>query len=193
MRIILIVFILIFNFQSWTKADDISEFEIEGISIGDSALDYFSVDQLINEKTFYYKNKKYAGIIYFENLEIYDDLQITFDPNDKNFKIVSIEGSLTFKENFEDCYKKQEEIVKHFEKVFPNLKKISYEQPHAIDKSGNSKGRSVDFEFKNRDSIRVVCMDWSEELTEKNNWFDNLAVSVITDEFLDWVTKEAYN
>ena len=36
-------------------------------------------------------------------------------------------------------------------------------------------------------------MDWSEELTEKNNWFDNLAVSVITDEFLDWVTKEAYN
>ena len=62
-----------------------------------------------------------------------------------------------------------------------------------VDKSNDSIGRAVDFEFKNRDSIRVICMDWSEELTEKNNWYDNLAVTVITDEFLDWVTNEAYN
>ena len=191
-KIFLSVLILILSFQPWTKADDISEFEIEGISIGDSALEHFNINELINDKTYYYKNKKYAGIIYFDNLEIYDDLQITFDPNDKNFKIVAIEGGLIFKENFKDCFKKQNEIVKDFEKIFPNLKKISYEQSHDIDKSGNSKGKAVDFEFKNRDSIRVICMDWSEELTKKNNWFDNLAVSVITDQFLDWVSNEAY-
>ena len=34
--------ILNFIFQSWTNADDIRDFEIEGISIGDSALDYFT-------------------------------------------------------------------------------------------------------------------------------------------------------
>ena len=193
MRVFLAVLVLIFSLQSWTKADDIRDFQIEGISIGDSALDFFKKKQLINEDTYFYKNKKYAGIIYFDNLEIYDDLQITFDPNDKNFNIVAIEGGLIFKENFQDCYKKQKEIVKDFENIFPNLKKISYEQAHAVDKSGNSKGKAVDFEFKNRDSIRVICMDWSRELTKKNNWFDNLAVSVITSEFLDWVTDEAYN
>jgi len=186
------VLVLIFIFQSWSMANDISEFEIEGISIGDSALKHFNINQLINDKTYYYKNKKYAGIIYFDNLEIYDDLQITFDPNDKNFKIVAVEGNLIFKENFEGCLKKQNEIVKDFEKIFPNLKKISYEQPHDIDKTGNSIGKAVDFEFKNRDSIRVICMDWSKELSKKNNWTDNLSVSVITDEFLDWVTNYAY-
>ena len=36
MRIFLSILILIFSFQSWTKADDIRDFEIEGISIGDS-------------------------------------------------------------------------------------------------------------------------------------------------------------
>ena len=36
MKIFLSVLILIFNFQSWTKADDIKDFEIEGMSVGDS-------------------------------------------------------------------------------------------------------------------------------------------------------------
>ena len=38
----LLVLVLTFNFQSLTKADDIRDFEIEGMSIGDSALDFFS-------------------------------------------------------------------------------------------------------------------------------------------------------
>ena len=182
-----------FSLQSSSFANDITEFEIEGISVGDSALDHFNINDLINNKTYYYKNEKYAGMIFFDNLEIYDDLQITFDPNDKDLKIVSVEGALVYRESIDECYAKQKEIVKDFEKVFPDLEKISYEQPHALDKSNDSIGRAVDFEFKNRDSIRVICMDWSEELTEKNNWYDNLAVTVITDEFLDWVTNEAYN
>ena len=40
MRIFLLALILIISLQSWTKADDISKLEIEGISIGDSALDF---------------------------------------------------------------------------------------------------------------------------------------------------------
>ena len=46
MKIFLTVLILIFSFQSWVKSDDISEFDIEGISIGDSALDFFSREQI---------------------------------------------------------------------------------------------------------------------------------------------------
>ena len=41
MRIFLAVLVLIFSLQSFTKADDISEFEIEGMSIGDSAVRLF--------------------------------------------------------------------------------------------------------------------------------------------------------
>ena len=39
---LLLILILILNFQALTKADDISEFEIEGISIGESVLKYYS-------------------------------------------------------------------------------------------------------------------------------------------------------
>ena len=41
MKKLFIIIIIFISFQSWTKADDIRDFEIEGISIGDSALDYF--------------------------------------------------------------------------------------------------------------------------------------------------------
>ena len=46
MRIILAILILIFSFQPFTKADDIKDFQIEGISIGDSLLDYFNMEEV---------------------------------------------------------------------------------------------------------------------------------------------------
>ena len=46
MKRLLLILILTLSFQSWTKADDIRDFEIEGMSIGDSLLDYFSKDKI---------------------------------------------------------------------------------------------------------------------------------------------------
>ena len=40
MRVFIVALVLIFSFQSWTKADDIRDFEIEGMSIGDSLLNF---------------------------------------------------------------------------------------------------------------------------------------------------------
>ena len=44
MKVFIAVLVLIFSLQSWTKADDIRDLQIEGVSIGDSALNYFSED-----------------------------------------------------------------------------------------------------------------------------------------------------
>ena len=41
MKRLLLILILTLSFQTLAKADDIRDFEIEGISIGDSALKYF--------------------------------------------------------------------------------------------------------------------------------------------------------
>ena len=46
MRIFLTALVLIFSLQSWAKADDIRDFEIEGMSVGDSLLNYFSKEQI---------------------------------------------------------------------------------------------------------------------------------------------------
>ena len=45
MRTFITVLIIIFNLQTWTKADDIRDFEIEGISIGESLMDHMNIKQ----------------------------------------------------------------------------------------------------------------------------------------------------
>ena len=70
MRLFLSVLILIFGFQSWAKADDIRDFEIEGMSIGDSLLDYFSEDEIKQYK----QETQYPGSDRFIILTIEDIL-----------------------------------------------------------------------------------------------------------------------
>ena len=48
MNRLLLILILTLSFQTLTKADDIKDFQIEGMSIGDSLLDFFSEDEIIN-------------------------------------------------------------------------------------------------------------------------------------------------
>ena len=58
MKVFIAVLVLIFSLQSLTKADDISEFEIEGISIGDSLLDIFTKKEIDSIEPTYYPNSK---------------------------------------------------------------------------------------------------------------------------------------
>ena len=104
MRIFIAVLVLIFSLQSLTKADDIRDFEIEGISIGDSLLDYFSKNNNEKEKkskfAHWYKDGKFVqiGIGKFSNLKkklnIYDDMGVVLKPNDLTYKIHSVVGRI---------------------------------------------------------------------------------------------------
>ena len=46
MKRLLLILILTFSFQSLAKADDIRDFEVEGMSVGDSLLDYFNIEEI---------------------------------------------------------------------------------------------------------------------------------------------------
>ena len=50
MKIFITVLVLIFSLQSGIKADDIRDFQIEGISVGDSLLNYFNDAVIIENK-----------------------------------------------------------------------------------------------------------------------------------------------
>ena len=58
MKKLFIIIIIFISFQTWTKADDIRDFEIEGISVGDSALDYFTKNEIDNSGKIYFPNSK---------------------------------------------------------------------------------------------------------------------------------------
>ena len=68
MRIILSLIIVLLNIQSWTKADDIREFEIEGLSIGDSALNFFPKNEIDSRKKigFVYEKKDFYSATFYE-------------------------------------------------------------------------------------------------------------------------------
>ena len=65
------LFLILFSLQTSSWADDISDFEIEGVSIGDSLLDYFSEDEINNKKYFLFENKKWGAFLNFSSFKLY--------------------------------------------------------------------------------------------------------------------------
>ena len=94
MRVFLAVLVLIFSLQSWTKADDIRDFEIEGISIGDNALDYFKKEKIDSNKSYYPNSKKFIMIdgSFDRTLQIYDEFYVTYQDNKKRISSWAIQG-----------------------------------------------------------------------------------------------------
>ena len=91
MRIFLTVLILIFSFQSLTKSDDIKDFQIEGMSVGDSLLNFFDKSKIDNEKIVLLgKVKKFLRFVTYQNLKTYDKVLIYFINEKDNYKISSI-------------------------------------------------------------------------------------------------------
>ena len=84
----LIILILIFNLSNFSFADDIRDFQIEGMGIGDSALDFFPEEVIKNNiELDYYKNIKnkkfYLSEFYkFPIFKTYDALQVVLKTND---------------------------------------------------------------------------------------------------------------
>ena len=65
MRIFIAVLVLILTLQSFTKADDIRDFEIEGISVEDSLLNHFTKKELDNALEIYNYPGSNKFIYYF--------------------------------------------------------------------------------------------------------------------------------
>ena len=102
-----LIFILILNFQSFSKADDISDFEIEGMSINKSVLDFMSVDEVLDNTIPYFETKRtyfITGIV--TNLKLYDQVEIYLKSNDNKFIIKTIVAGL-FIDDLDQCLKKK--------------------------------------------------------------------------------------
>ena len=119
MRIIIIIITFFINLQSITKADDIRDFEIEGISIGDSLLEKISKKDIENQQNFFpdkgyvYNSKKYYSLTFRQsdslNLSQYDQVQLHIKDDDKKFILESVSG--LNKMSSENCYKQIENII----------------------------------------------------------------------------------
>ena len=190
MKKFLTILILTLTFQAPSLADDIRNFKIEGMTIGDSALDYFSEDQIKNNKRNYYNNDEFfpSELEYLPSFKIYDAIQIAYKSEDKHYKLHGVSGFIDFPKNIKDCSEKTKEIIKDVSELFPDTKKEKYKGKHEGDPSGKSIVNKTIFKLDSG-SIEIACNDWSKQI----GYLDTLRVSIKTREFNTWLRNKAYN
>ena len=186
MRIFIIVLVLILSFQSWTKADVAKDFEIEGMTIDDSLLDFFSEEEIIkNKQEAQYPNDDHILTSFYKhkNFTTYEMILVAHKKNDKNYIITSIGGNIFFKDNINDCFTKKSEIEKEFDLLFNTVEKYSEKIKKDYDKTGNSYSHLIEYEFKNGDTIQITCDDWSKKLSDEETLWDSLSVNIQSSNF----------
>ena len=175
-------------------AEDISELQIEGISIGDSLLDHYSKKKIL-KKTTYEKeqgNNKDVGFVYLEgneeNFENYRRIKIGYKTNDQYFKIILITAFVNINKDINKCIIKKQEITKDLKNIFYNndFQDSGWKQ-HAFD--ATSRTNSSIFYFSTNSNyvsfVRVICYDWSKE----SGYNDQLRVELVSSEYYEWLSS----
>ena len=184
-----LVLVLIFSLQSWSKADDIRDFQIEGMSIGDSLLDYFSEKEIKSNTNYngysYIKEKKFVDFeIYEKNrFDKYDGVQIAFDRNDNQYLIHSISAGIFYKE-ISICYSDMTEVTNQIKLMFKNIETDLNKKLDHPEKKGTALSNWFNLE---EGSISVMCTDWNKEVEQAHGWSDSMRVEIRTNEFERWI------
>ena len=185
MRIFLAVLVLISSCQSLAKADDIRDFQIEGMSIGDSLLDYFNEDEI--KLQFPYRKDTFGHVVLNKgSYQTFDNMQFHLKKDDKEYKIHALEGLILFYDNIKECYPKKKEIVNDLKHLFSNSEIENIKSNHYLDKTGKSKVDETIFWIDTGETIRIGCYDWSEEF----DYGDKLTVAILSKEITKFFIDE---
>jgi hypothetical protein len=204
MKNIILVMLSILSFStSPVIADDISSYQIEGISIGESLLDYMSEDKILSEiertKEWYPHLKepyKYANVYLGGKFNNFDYLGFVIENNqtnqyvsnkDEKYIIQSILGNKDYIENFDACINKRDDIANLFSKSFPNTQKSEELLKHGVDPSGKSIIDAVYFNFDSGASIEASCSNLDEDFRRQIKWSEGLTIVIHPKHIIDWL------
>ena len=126
MKRLLIILILTFSFQNLSKADDIREFEIEGIAMGNSALDFFSEQKLKTKisRPINLKNTLYTQSCFNNYGDLYDRICVAYKKDSSKKIIESIQAQIRYNEDVMNvCREEQRKIDKDLSLLFKNLER----------------------------------------------------------------------
>ena len=190
-KTLLTLFVLLFS--SSVVAEDISDFQIEGISIGDSLLDYMSEEEILKEieinkgRYFFLEDNSFFVEVYkFEDLKTYDSMSFFVKPDDKKFLIYGVKGAIDYSEDFKGCIKKQNEIVNEISEMLRYAKKDEGTYNHRGDVTNRSVVKFVRFTYDSGGNIIIQCYDFEENLRIKNDWMEPLDIAIDTEELKKW-------
>jgi len=203
-KIFFLIFLII-QFQNISLADDIQKFQIEGMSIGDSALNYFSEAQLEeNEQDWHNYSYKEYSTSFMPGKGVYDWFLVTYRNDDYNFKIKALVGGIK-KKNYDNkgCNNYLDAITLNVSELFKNAKqenKKKYELTTDASRTypftGKSVVTSVSFNFPDDGAIIIACYNMDKKanqvafINSNLNQNDSFRISVRSHEFANYLKKK---
>ena len=196
MKKIFFLIIWILTFQTQSLADNIRYFQIEGMSIGDSALDYFSESQLENnEQGWHNYTYNEFSTSYMPGKGFYNWFLVTYKNDDNNFIIEGLVGGLE-KSNYDnkECNNKLDVTALNISELFKNTKrskkklyKVEYNSRKVFqeaNQSGKSTATSISFDFNDKGKIILSCYDMDKATNQIDspikdiNQFDSFRIDI---------------
>ena len=174
-------------FINSSQADDIDikDFEIEGMSIGDSLLDFFSDETINKALDESHKGKLFiTKTIRLKDSDMYEYVQVSYRTSDKNKKLYSVVGVKVFPDNIKKCKKEMKKIVSEFSVLFNFAIKKDWGKYNMS--SGQGHYFPVSFDFKDSSRAMVACYDWSKESGIK----DNLKVTLYSAKYREYLATQ---
>ena len=188
MKKLLLILVLLFSFQPLSTAEDIRDFQIEGMSLDDSLLKYFTENEIKKNSKPYFKNKKYTPIEinHHKKFKTYYGVDISFLTNDPKYKIKSIKGVIDYRnKDMKKCKKELARIANEISSLFVNFIKTKIKtSKHIADPTGKSKHTDIAFYSPKKDIVTVYCTDYSVE----SGWMDHLGIEIKTKKFNDFLS-----
>ncbi len=188
MKNFFLIISILFSVVNNSIANNLEDFEIEGISVGESLLDYATEEKIRSiDAGFEYKTDQFTTYRFekIHELKQYDKLNVSVKKNDKNFKIVGVTGIYYYK-NLDECNKLKKEIQSYIKKEF----KIDDSQITKFASDMDKTGKSIIYgiqnylkPYPNLESININCYDFTKE----SSMNANLKVSVNTHEFMKFI------
>ena len=181
--------LIFFSFSAPTFADDVRDFQIEGMSIGDSLLDYMSEEEIKENVGFVYEDGKFTVSIYNKSSEMYDMVGIEYKSKDKTYKIHGTQGMIYFENNIEGCYEKQDEVEKEISLIFNESKKKNWGILVLHLKGEAAEGstyKPITFDLNNGAVATVECYHYSDTPQD-----DNLKITTNSKEYKKYKAHKA--
>ena len=205
MKKIFFLIILILSFQIPSLADSIRYFQIEGMKIGDSALDYFSETQLEdNEQGWHNYSYKEYSTSFMPGKGIYNWFLISYKNDDNNFIIEALAAGLE-KSNYnnKECNNKIDAISLNISESFKNTAKeekktykLTADAIRTYPFTGKSTVTSLSFNFLDGAKVILACYNMDKETKENKSILtsifkqnDSFRIEVRSSAFVNYLKK----
>ena len=159
-------------------AEEISEIEVEGMSIGDSLLEYFTEEEIKEAIVPEVYPDKFEVTYNIKETLRYDFITVTYKFNDKKYKIHGISTGLKFSNGIQDCYKEQNKLAKEISMNWKHWGILPFKEEN------NSTYKPITFEDGKGDAISIACYYFPESTSS-----NNLKISLDSREFKNYLQE----